>query len=258
MIQYAQLKEKSKEFLAVTGLTVDEFQRLLPVFKDKLAALHPPELTKRGKPRQRRAGAGPKEKLRTDEDKLLFILMYQKTYPIQTMLGLQFEISQPQANYWIHLLLPILKQTLAEMGFAPERNAEAVADSPLVAEAEPDFLIDGTERRRQRPKDTQKQTEHYSGKKKTHTDKNVLLVSSHTKKVLYLSPTVVGKTHDKKVADDHPISYPRCSTLGKDTGFQGYEPKGVITFQPKKAERPRVEPSRSLVEQHHFRNKDHS
>ena len=235
MIQYAQLKEKSKEFLAATGLTIDEFQRLLPVFKDKLAGLHPPELTKRAKPRQRRAGAGPKEKLRTDEDKLLFILIYQKTYPIQTMLGLQFELSQPQANYWIHRLLPVLRQTLTDMGFAPVRNPEGVADSPLVAEAEPDFLIDGTERRRQRPKDTQTQTEHYSGKKKTHTDKNLLLVSCHTKKVLYLSPTVVGKTHDKKVADDHPISYPRCSTLGKDTGFQGYEPKGVITFQPKKS-----------------------
>jgi len=235
MIKYSQLKEKPKEFLAATGLKGEEFERILPVFKEKLAALHPPELTKRGKPRQRRAGAGPKETLQTDEDKLLFILIYQKTYPIQTMLGLQFELSQPQANYWIHLLLPILRQTLAEMGFAPERNPVAVADSPLVAETEPDFLIDGTERRRQRPKDAQKQAEHYSGKKKTHTDKNVLLVSSHTKKVLYLSPTVIGKTHDKKVADDSPISYPRCSTLGKDTGFQGYEPPGVITFQPKKS-----------------------
>jgi hypothetical protein len=134
------------------------------------------------------------------------------------------------------------------MGLTPERNGEAVAENPLVAEAEPDFLIDGTERRRQRPKEAQKQSEHYSGKKKAHTDKNLLLVSSHTKKVLYLSPTVVGKTHDKKVADDHPIFYPSCSTLGKDTGFQGYEPKGVITFQPKKTERPGVEPNRSLVE----------
>jgi len=257
MIKYDQLKKKPKQFLAATGLTVDEFRRLLPVFKDKLAVLHPPGLTKRGEPRRRRAGAGPKGKLRTDEDKLLFILIYQKTYPIQEMLGLQFEISQPQANYWIHLLLPILKQTLAEMGLTPERDPGAVAESLLVTEAEPDFLMDGTERRRQRPKDAQKQSEHYSGKKKTHTDKNLLLVSSHTKKVLYLSPTVAGKTHDKRVADDHPISYPRCSTLGKDTGFQGYEPKGVITFQPKKAKRQRVERSRSLVEQHHFRNKDH-
>jgi len=235
MIKYNQLKEKPKRFLAATGLTVDEFQRILPVFKDKLAALHPPELTKRGKPRQRRAGAGSKGKLRTDEDKLLFTLIYQKTYPIQEMLGLQFGISQPQANYWVHLLLPILRQTLTEMGLTPERDGEAVSESPLVAEAEPDFLIDGTERRRQRPKDAQKQREHYSGKKKTHTDKNLLLVSSHTRKVLYLSPTAAGRKHDKKVADDNPISYPRCSTLGKDTGFQGYEPKGVITFQPKKS-----------------------
>ena len=235
MIKYSQLKEKPKRFLAVTGLTVAEFQQLLSVFKDKLAALYPPELTKNGKPRQRRTGAGSKGKLQTDEDKLLFILSYQKTYPIQEMLGLQFGISQPQANYWVHLLLPILKQALAEMGLTPERDGEAVVDSSLVAEAEPDFLIDGTERRRQRPKDAQKQREHYSGKKKSHTDKNLLLVSSHTKKVLYLSPTVTGKTHDKRVVDDHPISYPKCSTLGKDSGFQGYEPKGVITFQPKKS-----------------------
>jgi len=235
MTKYNQLKEKPKRFLAATGLTVDEFQQILPVFKDKLAVLHPPELTKRGKSRQRRAGAGSKGKLRTDEDKLLFILIYEKTYPIQEMLGLQFGISQPQANYWVHLLLPILKRALAEMGMTPERDGEAVADSPLAAEAEPDFLIDGTERRRQRPKDTEKQREHYSGKRKTHTDKNLLLTSNHTKRVVYLSPTVVGKTHDKKVADDHPISYPRCATLGKDTGFQGYEPKGVITFQPKKS-----------------------
>ena len=235
MITYNELKEKPKRFLAATGLTVAEFQCLMPVFKDKLTVLHPPELTKRGKPRQRRAGAGPKGKVQTEEDKLLFILIYEKTYPIQEMLGLQFGISQPQANYWVHLLLPILKQTLAEMGLTPERDGEAVADSLLVTEAEPDFLIDGTERRRQRPKDAQKQREHYSGKKKTHTDKNLLLTSSHTKKVLYLSPTVAGKTHDKRVADDHPISYPRYSTLGKDTGFQGYEPQGVITFQPKKA-----------------------
>jgi len=201
MIAYAQLKGKPKEFLAATGLMVDEFQRLLPVFTDKLATFHPPDKTKKGKPRKHRAGAGSKGKLQTDEDKLLFILVYQKTYPLQTMLGLQFGISQPQSNYWIHLLLPVLRQTLAEMGLTPERNPEAAANSPLVAETAPDFLIDGTERRRQRPRDAKKQAEHYSGKKKTHTDKNILLASSHIRKVLYLSPTVVGKTHDKKVAD---------------------------------------------------------
>ena len=32
MMTYAQLKEKPKEFLAATGLKVDEFERLLPAF----------------------------------------------------------------------------------------------------------------------------------------------------------------------------------------------------------------------------------
>ena len=238
MLTYAELKEKPKEFLAATGLYLQEFERLLPVFEKKLAAMATPlEQTKSGQPRKRRKGAGPKEQLRTAEDKLLFILVYQKTYPLQTMHGLQFGLSQPRANYWIHLLLPILQQALAEMGVTPERDPQAVGESILVNESTPDLVIDGTERRRQRPKDAQKQAEHYSGKKKAHTEKNILLANAHTRKVVYLSPTESGKKHDKKIADENKIVYPYGATLGKDTGFQGYEPPGVITFQPKKAKR---------------------
>lgn len=42
------------------------------------------------------------------------------------------------------------------------------------------------------------------------------------------------QTHDKKVADQQHITYPTATTLDKDTGFQGYGPVGVFTFQPKK------------------------
>jgi hypothetical protein len=153
MLTYAELKEKPKEFLAATGLYPQEFERLMPVFEKKLAAMAAPlEQTKGGQPRKRRKGAGPKEQLGTVEDKLLFILVYQKTYPLQTMHGLQFGLSQPRANYWIHLLLPILQQALAEMGVTPERDPQAVGESILVNESAPDLVIDGTERRRQRPK----------------------------------------------------------------------------------------------------------
>lgn len=249
MISYAMLKEKPKEFLAATGLHVNEFERLLPGFQQKLTEKQPSEeQTRRGKPRQRGKGAGPKERLGTAEDKLLFILVYQKTYPIQSMLGLQFGLSQPRANYWIHLLLPILQAVLAEMGMTPERDPQAVADHPLVNESAPDLLIDGTERRRQRPKDPDQQTAHYSGKKKAHTDKNLLLTNTHTKKVVYLSRTESGKTHDKKMADEQAIAYPPGATLGKDTGFQGYEPEGVLTFQPKKTKRAGIACGRSMVE----------
>lgn len=61
-----------------------------------------------------------------------------------------------------------------------------------------------------------------------------MLINAHTDKVVYLSPTYSGKTHDKRIADTEQIEYPNHATLTKDTGFQGYEPCGVITFQPQK------------------------
>jgi hypothetical protein len=254
MLTYSELKEKPKEFLAATGLMVDEFELILPVFGRKYSELFTPGMNRKGKPRQRKEGGGIKERMRTDADKLLFILVYQKTYPLQTMHGLQFGLSQPQTNYWIHRLLPLLRESLAELGMVPERDPQAVAENPLVNESAPDLLIDGTERRRQRPKDAKKQAEHYSGKKKAHTDKNILLANTHSRKVVYLSPTEMGKKHDKKIADENTIAYPPGATLGKDTGFQGYEPKGVLTFQPKKAKGQRIEPRRPLAERNHLRS----
>ena len=124
---------------------------------------------------------------------------------------------------------------------APERDASRIATSPLALEGAPDGVLDGTERRRQRPTDAGRQKGLYSGKKKTHTDKNLVLVNEHTTKVVSLGPTVVGKTHDKKAADAAQICYPTNATLGKDTGFQGYEPAGVLTRQPKKTARSGVE-----------------
>lgn len=240
MLTYTKLKDNDTEFLAATGLTVAEFEQLLPAFATEYTQQYRSERTCEGQPRQRRSGAGVKGTLAADEDKLLFILVYLKTNPLQTMHGLLFGLSQPQTHVWIQRLLPILQAALHQLGYAPERDGAAVAVSPLLADSAPELAIDGTERRRQRPADATAQTEHYSGKKKAHTDKNILLVNEQTGQVLYLSPTVAGKTHDKKVADEAEIVYPPNATLDKDTGFQGYEPDGVLTRQPKKAARPRA------------------
>ena len=237
MLTYEKLRTKPKEFLSATGMTVTEFERLLPAFEVAYEAKYRSDKTVAGLPRQRRVGGGVKGKLQQMADKLLFILVYQKTYPLQTMQGLHFEMSQAQANEWIHRLMPVLQTALAELGMKPEREASHLAESDAVAAEPADWLLDGSERRRQRPKDREKQKEHYSGKKKAHTDKNLLLVNSQSNRVVYLSPTEPGKSHDKKMADQENIVYPTGTTLGKDTGFQGYEPGGVATSQPKKAKR---------------------
>lgn len=237
MLTYTTLKAKPREFLAATSLTVAEFDELLPAFITAYEARYPAHLTATGQPRQRQRGAGLAGTLATLADKLLFILLYHKTHPLQTMLGLQFGLSQPQANYWIHHLLPVLQSALQDLGHAPERDATQVATSAHLADAAPALAIDGTERRRQRPQDAAQQRAHYSGKKKAHTDKNILLVDSVQRTVLYLGPTVPGTMHDKKAADAAAIAYPPNATLDKDTGFQGYEPAGVLTRQPKKKPR---------------------
>lgn len=237
MLNYDKLKDRPRDFLAATGLTLEEFATLLPAFQAAYTTRYPRDLTSDGKPRQRRVGGGTKGVLASDADKLLFILVYQKTNPLQTLHGLQFTLSQPQTNDWIHRLLPVLQQALSDLGHAPERDARRVAVSPLALESAPHLAIDGTERRRQRPQDATQQKAHYSGKKKTHTDKNILLVNENTGKVAYLGPTVSGNTHDKKAADAAQITYPANATLDKDTGFQGYELDGVQTQQPKKNRR---------------------
>ena len=235
MITYTTLKDRPREFLSATGLTHEEFLRLLPAFEAAYTACYPLDKTWHGKARCRKVGGGAKGRLAQLEDKLLFILVYEKTNPLQTMHGLHFGLSQPQTNYWIHRLLPVLRRALAVLNMAPERDASRVATSPLMLEGTPAGALDGTERRRQRPTEAAPQTAHDSGKKKAHTDKNVLLINAYTSTVVYLSPTVAGKTHDKKAADEADLVYPVNSTLDKDTGFQGYEPAGVLTQQPKKS-----------------------
>jgi hypothetical protein len=178
------------------------------------------------------------------EQKLLFLLVDLKTYPIQALMGDLFGLSQPGVNDWIHRLLPALREALDSLGVLPERDPDDFARSQTAAGTEPRLIIDGTERRRQRPKGPEKQALHYSGKKKAHTDKDVVIVDLRRRDVDFLSRTYVGKVHDKKIADSEGVSYPPGAELHKDTGFQGYEPVGTRTHQAKKEAAPRGTHSR--------------
>jgi DDE superfamily endonuclease/Helix-turn-helix of DDE superfamily endonuclease len=235
MLTYTKLKRNRRKCRALTGLTPKEFSVLLPAFVRAYEERYPADKTMTGKPRQRQAGGGRKGVLQEPEQQLLFILVHQKTYPLQTLLGEVFELSQPRVNEWVHRLLPVLKVALDELGVLPERDPQHFAHSEQQHGEPPDLIIDGTERRRQRPKNPEKQAAHYSGKKKTHCDKNVVIVQAKTKRVGFLSQTYAGKIHDKKIVDTGPIVYPSGTTLYKDTGFQGYEPAVAQSCQSKKS-----------------------
>jgi len=254
-LRYENLKDKPETFLAFTGLNTKEFQILLQAFtlawelyiqQNSLPPDVVPPTNGRTELRQRDYGGGRKARLSTCEEKLLFILVYFKIYPLQEVLAFHFDMSQSQACEWIHILSEVLRMSLKELCHIPERDAQKVKEllEPYIDESvefgkvgKENFAIDGTERRRQRPKDQEEQKRFYSGKKKAHTVKNNVIVTLGHRKVEYLGCTWEGKKHDKNICDEEGHEFPEGSTLYKDTGFQGYEPSGVDTRQPKKKPR---------------------
>ena len=235
MLEYQRLKKDRRQLLALTGLTHKEFVALHKAFCLIYAAVYQGEQTAEGRARKRRRGGGRKGQLGTTEQKLLFSLVYLKTYPLQALLGELFGLSQSRANRWLQRLLPMVKQALEDLGVVPSREPQQFAEQERDHQEATALIIDGTDRRRQRPKNKAKQALHYSGKQKTHSDKNVVVVNAKTKRVGYLSRTYAGKVHDKKIVDTEPIRYPPGTILYKDTGFQGYEPNVQQSLQPKKS-----------------------
>ena len=129
MITYKALQTDRRQFLALTGLTLSEFRRLLTAFPQAYQQLYPANQTAQGQPRQRSVGGGCKGRLEQPEDKLLFLLVYLKTYPLQAVMAELFDLSQPRVNYWIHRLLPVLCLALDDLGVLPERDATHFAQA---------------------------------------------------------------------------------------------------------------------------------
>jgi len=233
MPEYATLKKNPRKLLALTGLTKAEFEEVLPAFQEALAERFPEPKPKK---RQRAPGGGRKPKLSSAEDKLLFILVYTKTYPVQVVQGEMFGMSQPTTSQWIDKLLPVLADALDRLGYLPEREGPFVAVTERRSRGEvADLTIDGVERRRNRPKDPAKQRVFYSGKKKGHYDKNVIVTDTRSCRVGYLSPTLPGSVHDKAIADHAGVLYPVYVTLRSDLGFEGYAPDVRAHLQPEKS-----------------------
>jgi hypothetical protein len=229
---YSSLSAESKQFHALTGYTVEEFDALLPAFTAQFAT-RMRTTTLAGKPRQRSYVSYNNCPLPTMANKLLFILMYLRKATTQDIFGELFDMAQPVANQWIHRLHDCLNQALAQLGASPARKA---ADLVLDDDEVKLYFQDGTERPIQRPKAPEVQEHFYSGKKKRHTVKNNVLVNANGKIVL-LTATCEGKKHDKKIADEAAFTLPEGSMLYQDTGFQGFALEGTTIFQPKKKPR---------------------
>src|SRR5213593_2291516 len=135
-VRFTDLQSRPMEFLDFTSVTLDEFQQLVPPFE---TAFHARMAAWRmdGKRRTARRFTVYKNcPLPTPEDRLLFILVYLKTYALQVVQGRLFGMVQAKANQWIHVLLPALLAALHALGDAPARSLTALAQRLGVSEAD--------------------------------------------------------------------------------------------------------------------------
>lgn len=217
---------------ALLGVTKEEFLALLPTFT------HIVREEAEARKRQRAVGGGSNGKIKAPRRKLFFILLYVKTYPTFDVAAFMFASSKSRTHHWAHHILPLLEKTLGRKIVLPKRRIrtpeEFLATFPGITEV----MIDGVERPTIRSRNEKTQRKHYSGKKKRHMRKNVVIVNAK-KRILVLTPSKHGKVHDKKLSDKAlaVVRLPDAIALLADTGFVGIDGQHPNTLIPKKKPR---------------------
>jgi hypothetical protein len=234
----------------LTGLSVAEFERLLePFAREYQQQVIEPRV--RAPHRVRGVGGGQKGALPEVGDKLLFILMYSRLYPLLIVQGMFFGMAESKACKWVGILLPVLDAALGRSHLRPKRAQgrsleEIIEEFPELKEL--GVLTDGTERPIRRPKDAQQQKEAYSGKKKRHTKKHVTLTHPKTQYILAASAEANGSKHDKKIFDEAALSCTTPIPISADSGFQGLEVGQAVVITPIKRKRKKKgEPREELT-----------
>jgi DDE superfamily endonuclease/Helix-turn-helix of DDE superfamily endonuclease len=255
-LSYTEVVKRPALLQRLTGLNVKEFEKLLEPFSTQYDQLViQPRV--RAPSRQRALGGGQKGALPEEADKLLFILVYTRIYPLLIIQGMFFGMAESKACKWVGILLPVLDAAMKEIHVRPKRATgrsleEIIEEFPELKEL--GVLTDGTERPIRRPKDDREQKEHYSGKKKRHTRKHVTITHPKTQRILAVSEEAPGTKHDKKIMDEAQLSCTTALQVRADSGFQGLslghaeiiipckrkrkkkgEPKDELTAQQKEA-----------------------
>lgn len=255
MIPLEKVLKNDRLMHALTGMSAKEFITLLPEFERTLVRFRQKAYAS-NPDRKRKPGGGKKGFLRTSSDKLFFILFYYKCYPTYDMASFLYACDRSAACKRQQKLSAMLESTLKRKLVLPKRQMGNIEDFLKAFPEAKEVFLDSTERPIQRPKDAEKQKANYSGKKKRHTRKN-LIISTRKKRIGFLSKTVEGKEQDfsmlKAMAPPRVIP-PEVKTHA-DLGFKGLDtqyPHLRISMPDKK---PRT---RDLTEAQKKRNKKKS
>lgn len=214
--QTERLKRVPKQFRRLTGLTPEKFDEILIQIKPLYDIWNEKRLNR--KERKRKIGGGMKHGLPL-EDRFLMLLIYARTYTTHIFLGFLFGIDDSNVSRNINPLHPLLAQIFR----IPERKIQITNDEVT------ELFFDGTEQPTNRPGPGKHQKNWYSGKKKKHTIKHQLVVAKKNSisgekrrtRIVAVSKTFPGKTHDKTIYDESRMIKPPDILGTADSGYQG-------------------------------------
>jgi len=119
-LSYAQVVKRPALLERLTGLKVKEFEALRESFSSQYdQQVIQPRVKAPG--RQRAAGGGQKGAIPEVADKLLFILVYTRIYPLLFVQGLLFGMAESKACTWVGVLLGVLDAAMGEIHVRPKR-----------------------------------------------------------------------------------------------------------------------------------------
>lgn len=129
---------------------------------------------------------------KTYHDQLFFTLWSLKSGLGYDMMGYLIGIEPSNVKRNQALGVKILSEALQSIDCMPKRSFEKVEEFQEYFDEHKKLILDGTEQRVQRPKNKENQKSMYSGKKKSHTVK-CLIISTSDKYIHYVSKCWVGK-----------------------------------------------------------------
>lgn len=196
-LTYRKLSQQPQVFIRLTGVSLSSFEQILTRIEPGFAEIAAQKLL-----------PGRRSRLASNEDKLLCVLLYYRTYVSHVFMGYLFNLHNSNICRLIKKVEPLLA-----------KKVSIKKDRSLTAEKVLKLLADVTETPTQRP--IKKQKKSYSGKKKRHTIKTELVIEQ-TGKIVNVSASHKGSVHDFKIRkQEKPL--PIKSIKLADSGYQGWQ-----------------------------------
>src|SRR5436190_14351391 len=130
-LSYAQAAKRPALLERLTGLNRKEFEALRESFSSQYdQQVIQPRVQVPG--RKRAVGGGQKGAIPEVADKLLFILVYSRIYPLLFVQGLLFGMAESKACTWVGVLLPALDAAMGEIHVRPKRATERSLEEIII------------------------------------------------------------------------------------------------------------------------------